>query len=334
MNTSYQPQIPKHHRIMTGLAEIACVCLILASIIVGLGDALQQAQHSADSRNDLQSSENSGFQSIPGGSSDSVAESGEGNYSFVVINPDKSESGSTSTDAYLSGSFATGAYEAVTDENGNTHYQYYVGGSTGENGNLVSDHFVTLTPVGPGDIAPIRLSYTSTANNLSLLLFCFLPCVLLLLYTLHLYQKPHAQRLMAIITGIYAAGFLVDAVSSLDRIGILSLLWFALIPAALTVLLGILTVMFWKGTTHRTCALATFILAWLSTGYNLLNSARYLLSGGPVINAGRIIYTLGMLAFQVALFVYAYRKVEAAPADTPDGNAVESESDAPSATTV
>ena len=326
MNTSYPHQVPKYHRVMTVLAEVACVCLVFASILIGLADALQKAQYHASTPHDRPN----GTIQTPGGASGSVSGSGEGDYSFVIINPGKTESDSTSTDSYVSGSFASGAYEAVTDENGKTYYQYYVGGSAGENGGavLAPGGSATFIPVVPGDaVPPVEISYTSTSINLNLLLGSFLPCVLLLLYALHLYQKPNSRRQMAIIMGIYAASFLVDAVSTLiymGRIGAKLLLQSILMPAALAMLLGVLTVMFWKGTTHRKFALATFILAWMSTGYDLLDRASYLLPGSgfpgsPLITVGHIIYNLGMLAFQVALFAYAYRKESSSLTDGSDG---------------
>ena len=351
MNDSFQIQIPKYHRIMTVLAEVACVCLIIATLLVGLTDAIQQARYSSGSRNDSQSADTNTVISIPGnftgsfsGSvSGSLSDSLEGDYSYGVFTPG-----------------SAGSSEAVTDENGKTYYHYYVGGQAGEGGSISFDKFYTeattdengnviFTPqytipsVGEnGNVifAPMDqiylpdamyISYTSAENNIFLLLGSFLPCVLLLLYTLYLYQKPKANRLVAAFTGIYALSF-VPVVGSYLFSGsysdILTFLTYGLISAAVAVLLGIMAVLLWKGIIKRKLVLATFILAWLYTGFSLIDDVQALLSDrsyfgvSPVVAIGYLLCDLGMLAFQVALFVYAYRKEEAAPTDTlPDDTA-------------
>ena len=309
MNQNLPLRLPKYHKLMTVLAEVACLCLIVASIIAGLGDALQKARSSAASRSDPQSSGSvSGSDSVILGGSQWISTDGE--YDIVVVNPGSSASGSASQDD-VSGSFATGSYEAVTDENGNTYF-HFVAGSAGQGS------FVTVMP-GP-DTSITAVSYTSAVGNVLRLLFYFLPCVLLLLYTLHFYQKPKSRRLMAVLTGVYAVGFLVSAISAISYIQPiepLPLFAYLLLPAALAVLLGVMTALFWKGTIRRRLAFVTFILAWLHTGLCLLGS---LSAGDTAILIASLLFYLGAAAFQIALCAYACRKEDAAPTDASDGD--------------
>jgi hypothetical protein len=296
---------PNKLRLTAMCAELACICLIFASILFGLGSL--QMKSDTPSKDSLQLSDED---------KNSIA--------------DKFLNSSTPE-----GSFSTtingGKLELTTDENGN--YYYTVNGEPGtgdtNNGGIKvefstdssGNSYFGSSEIGsgmhtivvkPGDtlVEFEEASPLSPAYNIALLVSPFLACIALLLFALKFYGHPKNHLLLALVFGLQAVSPLI--LLATGRPAALPLL-----TALVCLLMTVLTLL---GKMNRIVALLGFVVTLATSLLDLLTGSPATIRrlGGDLITIADFVYAIGLVSFLLAWFVYTFynsTKEKAAPAE-------------------
>jgi hypothetical protein len=323
---------PNKLRLTATCAELACVCLVFASILFGLGSL--QMKSGAPDKNTTQLNGGNGIIITDKFVSSSNP---EGGFSTTIIDGSKIE---ISTDEngkpiyIINGDAVNGEgnnggikVEFSTDEKGNSIIddKYFNKGelSTDEKGNsIIGDQYFNkgeldsgmhTIVVKPGDtlIEFEEASPLSPANNIALLVSPFLACIALLLFALKFYGHPKSRLLLALVFGLQTVAPLI--LLAAGRPAALPLL-----TALVCLLMTVLTLL---GKMNRIVALLGFVVTLATSLLDLLNGSPATIRrlGGDLITIADFVYAIGLISFLLAWFVYTFynsTKEKAAPAET------------------
>lgn len=304
---------PNKLRLTAICAELACVCLVFASVLFGLG-ALQMKSGAPD-KNTTQ---------LNGGNGSIITDK--------FVSSSNPEGGFSTT---ING----GKIELTTDENGN--YYYTVNGepgtgdtnnggikvefSTDSSGNSYFgsselDSGMHTIVVKPGDtlIEFEEASPLSPAYNIALLVSPFLACIALLLFALKFYGHPKNHLLLALVFGLQTVAPLI--LLAAGRPAALPLL-----TALVCLLMTVLTLL---GKMNRIVALLGFVVTLATSLLDLLTGSPATIRrlGGDLITIADFVYAIGLVSFLLAWFIYAFynsTKEKAVPSETAAETAAE-----------
>jgi hypothetical protein len=303
---------PNKLRLTAICAELACVCLVFASILFGLG-ALQM-KSSAPDKNTTQLNGGNGIIITDKFVSSSNP---EGGFSTTIIDGSKIE---ISTDEngkpiyIINGDAVNGEginggikVEFSTDEKGNS----IIGDQYFNKGELDSGMHTIVVKPGDALIEFEEASPLSPANNIALLVSPFLACIALLLFALKFYGHPKSRLLLALVFGLQTVAPLILLAAGRP----------AALPLLTALVCLLMTVFTLLGKMNRIVALLGFVVTTLTSVLDLLNGSPAVMRrlGGDLITIADFVYAIGLVSFLLAWFVYTFynsTKEKAAPAET------------------
>ena len=297
---------------ITLLTEVACICLLLASVIYGLRFFQQPTYTTPEDKTDQTlwtdgSAENSGTADENGiirfPTKDFINENGN---HYII---DSVTSGDITYDGdRFSASENSGTVVIRPGENGNTGTVVI---RPGENGNAGT---VVIRPNEPTVTTEVVILPNSFGGNMlgnvSLMLVPFLACAVLLLYALKFHGTNKENRVLTLIFGLMLLGNLVELVNHLFVIHYTrtSELILYFMPTILKIaLFALLMVLTRKERWHPQLILlasGSAILFFLIQWFPLLTGPIY---AHVLLRAiSDILYAVGLISFYVALVICAY----------------------------
>ena len=286
----------KHHHLITILVELACVCLLFATIMGFFPVSGSSNTAGGDSLVVESESNTLGQTSIIITNKDGTTSTMNGTTAIFGSSNLEGETGKLDTYYYVNGSIV----EMETDENGNVYYKF----NTQDGSN---PSFVVTKP----EETPSNADMSSSPLGILTDVIGLLSCVLLLLYTLKFYNHNKANLVLCLV---FALAFLAQAVALCGNlssvfgggaVGIFGLIIAATqaIPCILFVLLAVTAL---KDKLTPKIALISMIAILACTLLPIL-SGGFIAASDVLSILAALLSLVGTIAFTVAWFLCAFK---------------------------